>query len=74
MLVDILIKEKKNCIEFLMARVIVPDPTRRSNPIQDAVLNSNPIPFSLSVKHISNAHFVKDIYLYENIFVYTNST
>ena len=26
--------------------------------------------FLLSVKHISNAHFVKDIYLYENIFVY----
>ena len=23
--------------------------------------------------HISNAHFVKDIYLYENIFAYTNS-
>ena len=56
------------------AHAPVPNPTRRPNRIQDAVLFLNPIPFLLSIKHISNAHFVRDIYLYENIFVYTNST
>ena len=49
-----------------MARAAVLDSTRRPNLIRDAVLFSNLIPFLLLVKHISNAHFVKDIYLYEN--------
>ena len=37
----------------MTARVAVLDPTRRPNPIQDAVLFSNPIPFSF----VSKTHF-----------------
>ena len=58
------------------ARTPVPDPTQPGGRTESGMQSSFQIQFIffLLVKHISNAHFVKDIYLYENIFVCTNST
>ena len=54
----------------------LPDPTRPKGRTLSGTRSSLRIKFLFlsSIKHIFNAHFVNDIYLNENIFVYTNST